>query len=371
MKKQQVQAKAKAKTTEKQSKLNQNSNDRYYPDLLIDEDAYLRNNYKVVRELGRGGYGVVYKGYAYHNGQEDKTKKYAIKVNFSTVSPELIFAEIGFLKLVQGKENLPQLVNLFLTNQKIYIVTEYFSFDPFITFFSTFNMQQIKDYLRELLKALLVLKQNGIYHRDVKPGNFLYNPKIKKGILIDYGLSEIDKSFVNNMLENGGNTQELRQRKQLYEDIMKTISQIGHNKIGTESFMPLESILHYQEQSYEVDIWAVGVIFLQFLTRKYNLFSNVRMVHKPAVSKNLFYVNFILELTSLFGAEAITKICNKFGYYLNLPSVVAKTPINWRSVIHVEGFDDKAEDLLTQLLELDPQKRIKVEDALQHPFFEQ
>ena len=82
------------------------------------------------------------------------------------------------------------------------------------------------------------------------------------------------------------------------------------------------------------------------------------MVHKPAVPKNLFYVNFILELTSLFGAEAITKICNKFGnfiyiyllhleYYLNLPSVVAKTPINWRSVIHVEGFDDKAEDLLT------------------------
>ena len=61
----------------------------------------------MVRELGRGGYGVVYKGYiiglssfAYQNGIMDKTKKYAIKVNFSTVSPELIFAEIGFLKLV-------------------------------------------------------------------------------------------------------------------------------------------------------------------------------------------------------------------------------------------------------------------------------
>lgn len=37
------------------------------------------------------------------------------------------------------------------------------------------------------------------------------------------------------------------------------------------------------------------------------------MVNKPAVPKNLFYVNFILELTSLFGAEAVTKICSKFG----------------------------------------------------------
>jgi cell division control protein 7 len=37
-------------------------------------------------------------------------------VNFSTVSPELIFAEIGYLKLVYGKENMPQMVNLFLTD---------------------------------------------------------------------------------------------------------------------------------------------------------------------------------------------------------------------------------------------------------------
>jgi cell division control protein 7 len=52
-------------------------------------------------------------------------------------------------------------------------------------------MDQIKHYLYELLKSLLVLKQNGIFHRDVKPGNFLYNPKSQKGILIDFGLSEI------------------------------------------------------------------------------------------------------------------------------------------------------------------------------------
>ena len=53
-------------------------------------------------------------------------------MNFSTVSPELIFAEIAYLKLVYQKENMPQMVNLFLTDQKIYIVLEYFPYKPFI-----------------------------------------------------------------------------------------------------------------------------------------------------------------------------------------------------------------------------------------------
>jgi len=47
-----------------------------------------------------------------------------------------------------------------------------------------------------LLKALAQLKALGVYHRDVKPSNFLYNPSQQYGVLTDFGLSEVDPEFL-------------------------------------------------------------------------------------------------------------------------------------------------------------------------------
>lgn len=41
----------------------------------------------------------------------------------------------------------------------------------------------------ELLKGLNTLKSMGIFHRDIKPQNFLYNMKTRRGIIADFGLA--------------------------------------------------------------------------------------------------------------------------------------------------------------------------------------
>lgn len=43
-----------------------------------------------------------------------------------------------------------------------------------------------------LLKAVNHLAQCGVIHRDIKPSNFLYDPATHTGLLIDFGLSEIE-----------------------------------------------------------------------------------------------------------------------------------------------------------------------------------
>lgn len=53
----------------------------------------------------------------------------------------------------------------------------------------------MKHYIYELLLALKELKDLGIYHRDIKPGNFLYDLENRRGLLIDFGLAEIDIAY--------------------------------------------------------------------------------------------------------------------------------------------------------------------------------
>lgn len=77
--------------------------------------------------------------------------------------------------------------------------------------------------------------------------------------------------------------------------------------------MPIESILHHQAQSYNSDIWPVGVILLQFVVRKYNIFNNVRMINKPTGVRNTYFINYIIQLATFYG-EKVYDQCKLLGY---------------------------------------------------------
>lgn len=60
-------------------------------------------------------------------------------------------------------------------------------------------LDEVRHYIYELLLGLKELKGLGIYHRDIKPGNFLYNQDTRRGLIIDFGLAEIDPRYLEQM----------------------------------------------------------------------------------------------------------------------------------------------------------------------------
>jgi cell division control protein 7 len=111
--------------------------------------------------------------------------------------------------------------------------------------------------------------------------------------------------------------------------------------------MPLESILHHSHQSYQSDIWPVGVILLQFVIRKYNIFNNVRMINKPNNVKNCYYINYIVELANFFGCQDVIDQCKNLGYELKLPKDIES--FKFRDIANMYLFDHAERDTMTCL----------------------
>jgi cell division control protein 7 len=90
-----------------------------------------------------------------------------------------------------------------------------------------------------LLKAVNHLAAFGIMHRDIKPSNFLYDPNKKTGLLIDFGLSELELDKTNKPLKNADN--------ETVKKIAAMQKQLKiKNRTGTKGYMPPEALFNYQ-----------------------------------------------------------------------------------------------------------------------------
>jgi serine/threonine protein kinase len=126
-----------------------------------------------VRRLGEGGFAEVYEAEHVHLGT-----KAAIKLLKGELSPQLIEGLRQEARLVMNLDH-PQIVHVLgfsLERRVPYLVMAYApggSLDLLHPRGTRLPLDTILAYVRQIAAALQYAHEQGIVHRDIKPGNFL------------------------------------------------------------------------------------------------------------------------------------------------------------------------------------------------------
>jgi serine/threonine-protein kinase len=201
-------------------------------------------SFRVVRELGRGGMGVVW--LAEH---ELIRKRVAVKVLHEHLARDKrlvsrFLSEARTLTLVQH-ENIVAIYNLDMREGRPYLVMEYLEGQSLASLLSgPLELSRAVDLLCQLCDALGAAHTHGVVHRDLKPGNVFLVPagegrqRVK---LLDFGLS-----------------------KSLLHPVERTPTQHGV-LLGTPEYMAPEQCSG-EPVDARTDLYALGVMAFQLFT---------------------------------------------------------------------------------------------------------
>jgi serine/threonine protein kinase len=192
-------------------------------------------------------------------------------------------------------------------------------------------LKTVKCYMKQILDGLHEIHFKKLMHRDIKAANMLLNNR-GQIFIADLGLMTTTKR------------------------------EIFSNNVITRWYKPPEILLGSTQYSTEVDMWGIGCVLFEMITGK-PLFPGNDDKHQ---------LKLILDLC---GTEVLHKsnraeprsLSNLPGYQdatTTFPSIV---PSRFRSCFR--HFPPEVLDFLDSLLTLEPTKRIKADEALDHDFF--
>ncbi|KAJ2931030.1 hypothetical protein H1R20_g6060, partial [Candolleomyces eurysporus] len=328
----------------------------------------LSGNYKLLDRLGTGTFSSVYKaidlnyhtydnspwlghhppGSSAHYQSQERTEGrkafVAIKRIYVTSGPERIKNELVIMESARGCRHVSQLVTAFRCEDQVAVVMPYHRNDDFRDYFQDLPMPGIKEYFRCLMRALRDIHTRGIIHRDVKPANFLFDPRTGQGSLCDFGLAQRFDSRVPSsgaclhttggtlahphgeyLLKNEYSVEMVQMKQAEARKKCKELPErVGYpdkdprvpmkaNRAGTRGFRAPEVLLK------SVDVWSAGIILLFFLTHKFPVFQANDDIEA------------LMEIAAILGKSKMEKVatlhCRTFA--TNIPDIVPEQ-MTWR-----------------------------------------
>ena len=210
---------------------------------IKEYDYSMKEDYKIITQLGKGGYGKVLE-VRHKETNAVRACKCISKSKINEKDLQRIRREINVLKKADHP-NIVKLYEVYETKRSIYIIMEKCNggelFDKIIDKIGKGIMLSEKEAAKiilQIMSAINYCHKNGICHRDLKPENILFlnkgneeNNPIK---LIDFGLSQvIDYNKLN-------------------------------SKVGTAYYVSPEVLTG--EYTEKCDVWGAGIILCILLT---------------------------------------------------------------------------------------------------------
>ena len=290
----------------------------------------IANRYVIINKLGEGAYGTVYLA----EDSKNNNIKVALKqLKGGTVEegvPISCLREISLLKEL-SHINIVKLMDVIHLNSSITLVFEYVETDLKELLKKNQNKplppKLYKSLLYQLLKGIHNIHKMKILHRDIKSENLLIS---KDNVLkiTDFGLARGYGLPIKNF----------------------------RNDVVSLWYRAPDILLGNEQYERSVDMWSIGCIFGEMITgsiffKGFSENDQLRKIFEILGTPNEKWYKFYMEYPG-WEKQALTEV---------------SLPKKWKDVL--PDLDDNGIDLISKLLELDPEKRILAPEALEHPFF--
>ncbi|KAL6260367.1 hypothetical protein P5V15_007897 [Pogonomyrmex californicus] len=301
-------------------------------------DAHINKQYDIVRRLGKGAYGIVWKAI-----ERKKKNTVAVKKIFDAfrnqTDAQRTFREIMFLLSFANHENIIKLIGLHKAdnNRDIYLVFEYMETDLHNVIKRGNILKDIHKVfiMYQLFKAVKYIHSGNVIHRDLKPSNVLLNAQCHCKIA-DFGLARSVTQIGEGDGEAGSDP---------------TLT----DYVATRWYRAPEILIASKRYTKGIDMWSLGCIFGEMLLGKplfpgsstINQVERIMATLPPPTDKDLMSVSA--------------------GYGSNL---LEKTPNGPRRTLKdlLPEVSEKALDLISNLIVFNPSQRLTAVKALEHPY---
>uniref|UniRef100_A0A0N5C8Q6 Mitogen-activated protein kinase n=1 Tax=Strongyloides papillosus TaxID=174720 RepID=A0A0N5C8Q6_STREA len=318
-----------------------------YYDVIIDTANILTipKRYIFVKIIGSGAQGVVFSAFDLINFKEVVIKK-LINPFSNEFNAKRAYRELCLLSGIKHSMIIP-MYSMFTpqetpeTLRDIYFVMEKMNGTIDKCYEKILDHTRISFLTYQILCALKHLHSSGVIHRDLKPNNIgLNNDCTVK--LLDFGLSRC------------------------------TENQLHFTKNVVTLFYRAPEVLLALKYNEKIDVWSVGCIMAELITGK--VFFNARdelslwdsIVDKLGIPNENFLKGIPPILKEYLLKEYKSKEVDFKKYF---PDTLFDNSSPDNKPIPIELNGDNCRDALKKMLTIDPDERMSVDEALNHPYF--